>query len=84
MTPDELVRMIAAGETLADMSALIRFGEPLIFMSDSHKNARVHFFARRVHFRAAAGTVTLGQQQAKGAKLEAAIEGDLKGGRYGG
>ena len=61
------------------MSALISFGETLIFMSAVHKNARVHLFVRRVYFGAGAAW-----QQAEAAKLDAAIARNLEELGYGG
>ncbi len=61
------------------MSALISFREPLIYLSAVHKNARVHLFARRVHFSADAAC-----RQAEAAKLDAAITANLKELGYGG
>ncbi|MEJ5349026.1 MAG: hypothetical protein WHS46_10110 [Desulfosoma sp.] len=55
------------------MSALISFGEPLIYLSAVDKNARVRLFVRCVCF--SAGT---GWQQAEAARLDAAIARNLK------
>ena len=54
------------------MSALISFGEPLIFMSAVQRDAREHLFARRAY-----RPGMKGRQQAEAAKLAADIDARL-------
>ncbi|GEM_PF-2614213 len=61
------------------MSALISFGEPLIFMSAVHKNARVYLFVRPACLLA-----DTRRQPEEAARLDAAIARNLKELGYGG
>lgn len=61
------------------MSALISFGEPLIFLSAAGQNGRARLFAECSYCSQGAR-----RQRAEAARLDAAIEANLKGLGYGG